>query len=871
MATQLPLLVFPRKRDVAPEKGRPAFGKPPHVPGKGRQTERINDQLAQLQNSFDQYRASLSETFAGTEPETVLVIEIIGTVDDFKQAIDGIGLEWLGEWDLKDIEPDDDFYEEDANGQRTSKSVSGRLFLSMANEAALREILALWRIWTEGRKFPTGKTKWRDVFTQLRVIRRWGIEESLQETGMLERWRDLVEHAEPGQRERFQIEFFYHQSETKRRQNETLAQRLLHALDGQSIGNAIDLQPIGFHAIKAELPTTSIEQLLTQVQRPDSEISIDLLKFSGVMYFRPTGQSLSSLADDEGEPSQFEAGIPELPAVAALLDGAPLQQHDHLKDRLLIDDAFDLERHYQPGERKHGTSMASLIVHGDQSEGPTEPLNRLLYCIPVMQPDPNDRTREHMPDDVFFEDRIYIAVRRMLAGLSTNVSPQAPFVKVINLSIGDPDRPFIHTPSPWARLLDWLSYEYRVLFCVSAGNYSDDIDLGMHHSAFAALTDEQKAQATLKAISKTLPSRRLLSPAESMNALTIGSLHADESGDAHYMASRMDIMPLRDQISPAMRVGHGFRRSIKPEILFAGGRQLYQEPFSSGTSTLRIDKSTISPGQKVAWDSHLPGELSKTAFTRGTSNATALATRSAIRIHDMLVAQREQQREAIPDNLTSVLMKTLLVHGARQADSAKNQIEAALKTASNSRTFKTVTARYLGYGAVDIERVLTCTDQRATVLGCGEIRENQIHEYDFPLPPALAAQKLWRRLIVTLAWFTPINPGHRNLREAKLELLPGTSNWTSTALKLDRVDGDHNQVLRGTVQHEVLEGSKVISAYQDGDVMKIRVACKKDATARLDDVIPYGLAVTLEVKEDIPIYQEIQTRIKPQIEIRAGN
>lgn len=703
------------------------------------------------------------------------------------------------------------------------------------------------------------------------MIRRWGVEESLRETGMLERWSDLVAHAQPGQRERFQVEFFYHQGVDKRRKNEALIQRLLQSLDGQTIGNAIDLQPIGFHAIKAELPTTSIEELLAQVQRPDSDITIDLLKFSGIMYFRPTGQSLSSIADDEGEPSQFEAGSPELPAVAALLDGAPLQQHDHLKDRLLVDDAFDLERHYQPGERKHGTSMASLIVHGDQSGGNAEPLNRLLYCIPVMQPDPNSPGRnEHMPDDVFFEDRIHIAVRRMLSGAGVNVPPQAPQVKVINLSIGDPDRPFIHTPSPWARLLDWLSYEYRVLFCVSAGNVGDDIDMGMSHSTFAALTDEQKGQATLKAISKTLSSRRLLSPAESMNALTIGSVHTDESGIAHYMARRMDIMPLQDQISPAMRVGHGFRRSVKPEILFAGGRQLHQEPPISGTTAFKIDRSIISPGQKVAWDSTLPGSISNTAFTRGTSNATALATRSAVRIHDMLVALREQQREAIPDNLMSVLMKTLLVHGARQGSSAKKQIEAALKTTSNSRTFKTVTARYLGYGAVDIERVLACTDQRATVLGCGEIRENQIHEYDFPLPPALSARRLWRRLIVTLAWFTPINPGHRNLREAKLEMLPGSSNWASIPLKLDRIDGDHNQVQRGTVQHEVLEGNKVISAYQDGDVIKIRVVCKKDATARLDDVIPYGLAVTLEVKEDIPIYQEIQTRIKPQIEIRAS-
>lgn len=871
MATQLPLMVFPRKRDVTPEIGRRSFGSPPHVPGRSRQTERINGQLVQLQSSFDRYKASLSDTFAGTEPEMVLVIEIAGKVDDFKQAIEAIELEWLGEWDLTDLEPNDDFYEEDSNGLPNGKPVSGRLFLSMGNEAALRELLSLWNIWVSDRAFPWGKSKWKDVFTQLRVIRRWGIEETLQETGMLVRWNDLVAHAEPDQRERFQVEFFYHQNEAKRRQNEALIQRLLQALDGQTIGSAIDIQPIGFHAIKAELPTTSIEQLLAQVQRPDSEITIDLLKFAGIMYFRPTGQSLSALTDDDGEPGEFEAGMPELPAVAALLDGAPLQQHDALIDRLLIDDPFELEQFYRPGERQHGTSMASLIVHGDQSGGNSEPLNRKLYCIPVMQPDPNSQARsEHMPDDVFFEDRIHIAVRRMLVGFGANVPPQAPNVKVINLSIGDPERPFIHTPSPWARLLDWLSYEHRVLFCVSAGNYPDDIDMGMTHSVFDALADDEKVQATLKAIAQALPSRRLLSPAESINSLTVGAVHTDDSG-LYQNNRRVDLFPNENVFSPAMRVGHGFRRSIKPEILFPGGRQLYREPVRSTATSFQIDQSKVSPGQKVAWDSRQEGVLSNFVSTRGTSNATALATRGAIRIHDMLIALRDQQRETIPDNLMSVLMKTLLVHGARQAESAKKQIEAALKTASNSRTFKTVHARYLGYGAVDIERVLACTDQRATVLGCGEIKENQIHEYDFPLPPTLSASRIWRCLIVTLAWFSPINPGHRNLREAKLELTPGTTSWTSIPLKLERIDSDHNQVKRGTVQHEVLEGNKSISAFQDGDVIKIRVVCKKDATPRLDDIIPYGLAVTLEVKEDIPIYQEIQTRIRPQVAIGANS
>ncbi|MNZ98620.1 hypothetical protein D3C78_1179110 [compost metagenome] len=233
----------------------------------------------------------------------------------------------------------------------------------------------------------------------------------------------------------------------------------------------------------------------------------------------------------------------------------------------------------------------------------------------------------------------------------------------------------------------------------------------------------------------------------------------------------------------------------------------------------------------------------------------------------MLDKLRTEEGEDIPEELMSVLMKALLVHGAKQDDDAKQYIEQALKDSGNSRQFKQVIARYLGYGAVDIERVLTCTAQRATVLGCGEIRENEVHEYAFPIPPGFSAQKVWRRLVVTLAWLTPINSDHRNLREAKLTLGPGGGNWSNQILQLDRQDSDHHQVERGTVQHEVLEGKSQIQAFEDGENLRVRVTCKKDATASLDAVVPYGLAVTLEAKEDILIYQQVRNRIKPAVRI----
>jgi hypothetical protein len=931
MENLFPLLVFPQAKTIPPPKGKGFPSSQPHVPGHGKQVVRLNEQLISLQQDFNHYKANVSGSVVGLEPETVLVIEIAGSINDFRQAVEAIGLEWLGEWDIDDIEPGEDFYEEpkigvdffkknidgitnrkrskevrdiliavgfiDADGKiiadvipelllpdhlagfnfeivqalndAKNKKLSGRLFLSLGNEAGMQELLSLWERWKNNQTPPTGKTKWRDIFNQTLQIRRWGIEEALRETGMLDRWRDLVEPINPGQLIHCQIELFYRRSEEKRRQSESNVNALLAAVGGRTLSSFIDMPDIAFHAVKAELPAERIRQLLSDLDSEAHDTDIQLFKFHGVMYFRPTGQSLAVTEDGEGVEAAFPPGEVDLPPIAAILDGAPNLQHQALKGRLLFDDPDNLAAQYQPGERKHGTAMASLVVHGELVDGQFDPLQRLVYVLPIMQPDPNTTNRaEHVPDEVFFEDRIERAVRRIFEGEGA-VPAQAPSVCVINLSIGDPARPFIHTPSPWARLLDWLSWKYRVLFCVSAGNYLDAIDIGLSRPDYVALADSAKVEHVLKCIQAQLSGRRILSPAESINALSVGAIHTDSVDDFH-LGQRTDLLPHASLFSPAARLGHGFRRSLKPEILFPGGRQLYRTPVLDSQSLYQLDGGLGAPGQKVAWDSNQIGDLSKTAYTQGTSNATALATRSAVRIYEVLNTLRIDLGENIPERLTSVLIKALLVHGAKHDHDAHNTLTSVLKTPENSRQFKEVIARYLGYGAVEIERVLACTEQRGTVLGCGEIRENEIHEYRLPLPPGLASSQVWRRMVVTLAWFTPVNPSHRNLREAKLEL-SAVGGWGDLPLKLARQDADHNQVLRGTVQHEVVEGTKQIAAYQDGDSILLQVTCKKDATANLDHAIPYGLAVTLEVAEgiQIPIYEQLRARLQPQVAVGA--
>ncbi len=578
MATSLPLLVFPQAKTIAPPKGNGFPTSQPHVPGHGKQVTRLGAQLTTLQQDFERYKASVSGSVAGFEPETVLVIEIAGSVNEFRQAVEAIGLEWMGEWDIDDIPPDEDFFERNTKGERTNKAVKGRMFLSLGNEAGMRELLSLWEKWRDNKTLPSGKTKWRDVFNQTVQIRRWGIEEALRETGMLDRWQDLMNPIDPAQAIHFQIELFYRRSEDRRRQNERDVAALLEAAGGRTLGGFIDMPEIAFHAVKAELPAERIQQLLNDLESESHDTDIQLFKFHGVMYFRPTGQSLAVTEDGEGVDTEIAEGVVDLPPIAAILDGVPNVQHQALKGRLLLDDPDNLSAQYQPGERKHGTAMASLVVHGEMAGGQAEPLSRLVYVLPIMQPDPHSMSRsEHVPDEVFFEDRIARAVRRMFEG-EGSVPAQAPSVCVINLSIGDPARPFIHTPSPWARLLDWLSWKYRVLFCVSAGNYPDAIDIALSGTDYLALTDPQKVEHVLKCIQAQLSGRRILSPAESINAITVGATHADSGGN-YYQGQRTDLLPGAALFSPAARLGHGFRRSVKPEILFPGGDSCIAHPY----------------------------------------------------------------------------------------------------------------------------------------------------------------------------------------------------------------------------------------------------------------------------------------------------
>jgi hypothetical protein len=201
------------------------------------------------------------------------------------------------------------------------------------------------------------------------------------------------------------------------------------------------------------------------------------------------------------------------------------------------------------------------------------------------------------------------------------------------------------------------------------------------------------------------------------------------------------------------------------------------------------------------------------------------------------------------------------VHSAAWGD-AFPIIESALKTNANSRAFREYAARFLGYGAVQTNRVLTCTDQRATLIGCGALEAEQAHVYSVPLPPSLSGVRDLRRIIVTLAWISPLNPQHSAYRRAHLWFDP-----ENDTLRTARKEADHRLVQRGTVQHEIFEGQSAVS-YTDGQALRIKVNCREHAGA-LSGAISYAIAFTLEIDPNstIQVYHEIEQRIHPQVQV----
>lgn len=679
-----PLLLFPTFSDASRTKRNKGWPSSWHFPSPERQIARVRPIWSRLIGAFSQHHVSLTNSTADITVEKVLVLETIGSVDGFFRAVEKIpGLEWLSSDGAIPKDPDADFFD----AANSEKKVLATVYMTMTNVAALQQMMSLWESYAADPNnyvFPHGQSCFREFFAHLKSIRYWDERDRLSATGVLEGWRQELSE---DQMAFFpcEIGLWFRNRAEDRAEAEAVITRLVTSVQG-TIESRCVISEIRYHAVLAKIPRVVIQQIV------DGEYA-EFVKADPVMFFQHVGQTLPCLNVEQLIPPPMgeceNAGRGDLSdPVVALLDGLPLQNHKNLSGALIVDDPDNFESGYTPSLRMHGTEMASVILNGDLGFGPN-PSKHFLYVRPVLKL--NHNNEEAAPEDCLFVDVVHRAVVRMLDAEGAN-SPAAPTVKIINFSIGDPYFQFARVPSPLAKLLDWLSFKYKVLFVVSAGNHPDAITVKCSMSQFEGMSNVEREKCLARALYEESSSRRLLSPAETINGVTVGALH-DDAYTGLPMGSAV-IDPLnKGCFAPYTALGLGFNRSIKPDIVMSGGRALYRVLSEGETAKVVCALSRLAPGILVAAPSNVPGEANKLCYSRGTSDAAGLASRFAERCFDALKELFESQ-DRVEDfkEYVAVLIKGMMIHGATQDDAARR----LKNVVADGQESKPAISRFLG-------------------------------------------------------------------------------------------------------------------------------------------------------------------------------
>jgi Subtilase family len=794
-----------------------------------RQFRRLGEVLDQNRNPLE-----LRADPQGMAPERLIVFELTGDIAGFARAVARVpGLEFIG---AEEIEPD----EED---------ISPVLYLLIPDAAALRQLLSLWRGWLADRELGAGFAPWRNLFQQLRAIRPWGPQDrvSAKDLEVLAR-----EHADEQGRVRLEIELVFR---AHGESVEAAARQAVSAVGGDIV-SAARIDGAGYHALLTNVP----QQELLRVRARGNQ---GLVAEESIFQIRP--QSVSQInifevqEDKPIEPSALPGGEP----IAAIFDAVPLAGHPQLNGRLIIDDIFNLEPR-AAGRRVHGTAMASAVLHGDLNGAPLSVLDRRVYFASVMYASglagQEEQFPARLPADMFHE-----AIVRMKEGADAT----APGVIIVNVSLGDQNKPFDGRMSGWARVLDYLAFRYGVLFVVSAGNQFGDLETPtIRPTEFEALPPEDKARTALLASGQSMATRSILSPAESINALTVGGLHGDQHPVPRTLpASTFDVWANTGLCNVSSALGPGYGGSTKPDVLAVGGRHHVRlAPAGNGHRLTPLGTGANALGGiRVAVPPNLPN-MATTGRTIGTSVAAALTTGIAVRSHEVLEAAYDDFIQ-IPMAQRALLMKALLVHCARWTTARDLIVEViGPPDAKQHVRQKDNVRRYLGYGAIDANVVLSCALDRATLWAVGNLARDQGHVFFLPLPVAISGKAQPHELSVTVSWFAPPRVGYAKYRGARLKLLE-PAELATLGVAASKQQPDANQTHRGTVIHRRWTGEKAAALAVD-DGLSIIVQREPD---EYDDPIPYAVVSTITMLGTNDIYVQVRARVsvKPKVRVVA--
>lgn len=416
---------------------------------------------------------------------------------------------------------------------------------------------------------------------------------------------------------------------------------------------------------------------------------------------------------------QFRSVTPEsLPLVldpaqaaptVAVIDSGIVSAHPLLAPAVIGVEAIGPDLADGGDQHGHGTLVASLALYGSLESALVEkaslrPAGRLL-SLRVLD------ANNEFPSERLWETQLLEAIF---------FAAQAG-ARVINLSLGDPRRPYRPPrPTPLAAAIDELARELDLVVVISAGNYSP----ANYHPDPAMLTEYP-----LRLLGDS--EAGLFDPATAALALTVGALCSDDTHGVRPARDRVDVRPFGrpGDPSPLTRCGPGAMRMVKPEVSAPGGSIALDE--LSGM-IIWNDPTLCVVGAG--------GEQSERLLAQdaGTSFAAPLVSHAALRVLGRYPALSANAVRALV--LASVQPLKAVVRGRGAAQDATEQ------------------RRLTGYGRVSAERAEASDDHRAVLLAEDRLVIDGVHLYTALIPSTFFDSGGRRSLTVALAFDPQARP-----------------------------------------------------------------------------------------------------------------
>lgn len=860
--TDRPILRLPDSRPARRLKKRPPWFPRPRGVGRHQQGQRFRREFERLEAALARDNAALElrrDPF-GIAPERALVLVTAVQIGDFARAARLVGLEVLSESELEEdyVLPNDLIAEHIG-------TVSPTLYTTMPTQDSFNKLLRLWHRYQAGNNAEHGYAPWWRLFEMLAELRPWGPEDRLSAENRIELENRLPLDDE--EEIKLELEHWPTRNFNKLGQWRRETEARVAALGGRVIDqSAIHEGSFVYDAMLVGLTTHVVRDMVDNPSIPNGLATLDGLQF---VLPQTIAQSLPSQSQPmDVDRDNFEDFDVTSPYRVLLLDGTPIAGHRALDGGVAVEDVNDIVERSQVANRQHATAMASLILRGDLNADGHPIHDSRLLAIPLLVDTEDGATS---PDDCLFVDLVHTALQRAFRG----ENPLAPEAFVVNFSIGIYGANFAGRISSLARLLDWWSNEAGILFVVSAGNIQQDLQIpDMTLGEFENLPLQDRQDLVHAAQRHRRYERTLLAPGEALNAITVGAASMDLTPPLMDPAQGTVEVHADGDAFPAISNGLGLGpfRAIKPDLIGVGGHHEIRGMPGGDALKLRVVHRSERTGLMVAAASL---GVSTQSRSRGTSCAAALVSRSLLNSASALTADGGPYEGLDLSRYDlALLTRALAVNAARWPEVAK-ELYVTEKAAFDGRYQQAAeeVVRNFGYGFLDPELMLGAPIHGTTLVGLGQVRKDQGTIFEMPLPPSLSGDSVHRSMLVTLAWFSPVEPIRAKYRLAALEAIAADGD-----VQEDEVEDKQwnlamqsdppalSLIKRGTVWSRRFIHNRVRAPeFGEEATLPIRVQCRDASGGGLnpDESIHFAIAVTLQLvaTAEYDVHEEISDRL----------